>query len=446
MSINFIGAVWDSGLYDGPRLLMMLALADHADNDGWCYPNYDTLALKIRRNVKTVYRVLSELEADGAIKRHDGRIGICEPHILAEVQRRADSRRAKQEPQPPPPVLNSENDPPADTTNPVAPLLNSENAISADETPILISENEILNTENPILTSENEILNSETPFFIDPSTDPSTNRQEPPTPTTADPPATAGGGAGAGTAPDVPTILRWINFTDRLNAQEQTILTPPTALAWTYFVHLEEAKPTRPKNAIGLARSRWRATPPVQPPADLLALAHVWLTLTDDGRRNLLDRLDFAARWGTDDDLDDDFPGLPVAAALALYRATAGELAPPQLSPAAPVSPTDRTPAAAQSSVTPHRSVPQTTPSTESAPLWRDALTELEMQMTRATFTTWLQGTTATLDGDQLTVHVRNRHAIAWLENRLHDLIQRTVTAHAGRPITVTYAVPEVQP
>lgn len=158
MSIRFIGTVWDSGLYDGPRLLMMLALADHADDDGWCFPNYETLALKIRRNVKTVYRVLSDLEAEGAIRRQDGRIGIVEPHIIEEVYRRAEASKAK----PPTPKNQSK---------------------------FLKYENSVLNSEKPILTSEKEILTSEKPFYIDPSINHHSNRERengavaPPTPT-----------------------------------------------------------------------------------------------------------------------------------------------------------------------------------------------------------------------------------------------------------------------
>ena len=255
------------------------------------------------------------------------------------------------------------------------------------------------------------------------------------TPPEAEPPAPAGP-AGGGAA-DVPTILRWVNFTDRLNAHEQAIPTPPTALAWCYFIHLEEAKPTRPKNAVGLARSRWRSTPPAPPPADLLALAQFWLALADNGRRALLDRLGFTARFGTDDDLDDDFPGLPVAAAIAVYRATGGELAPPSLTPVR-----ESTAAAiAEVRAGPSRSVAQTAPPQPTAAFWRDALAELEMQMTRATFTQLLAGATATLTDDQLTVHVRNHYAADWLSNRLHDLITRTVAAIAGRPIAVHYEV-----
>ena len=134
MSIRFIGSVWDSGLYDGPRLLMMLALADHADDDGWCFPSYETLALKIRRNSKTVYRVLADLESEGAIRRAGGRIGICEPDILEEAQRRAGASRAKKQTAPRP-------------------------------TP----ESQVLIPENDFLIPENDFLNIEKPFYIEPS-------------------------------------------------------------------------------------------------------------------------------------------------------------------------------------------------------------------------------------------------------------------------------------
>mgnify|MGYP000911143796 CR=1 FL=1 len=421
MSIRHMSAIWDSQLYDGPKLLMMLALADWADADGWCYPRNETLARRIRRDVKTVYRILGQLETEGAIHRADGRICICEPWIVEEVKRRAEAVDAKNTPPQPPAALKSEK-----------PPLKSENGRTANGNGVLNNENGILRSENPVLTSENEILKNETPFFIDPSITPDLEPSPtPPAPIAAAPTAPAGGGA------DVPTILRWVNFTDHLNAHEQAILTPPTALAWCYFIHLEEAKPTRPKNAVGLARSRWRSTPPAPPPADLLALAQFWLALADNGRRALLDRLGFTARFGTDDDLDDDFPGLPVAAAIAVYRATGGELAPPSLTPVR-----ESTAAAiAEVRAGPSRSVAQTAPPQPTAAFWRDALAELEMQMTRATFTQLLAGATATLTDDQLTVHVRNHYAADWLSGRLHDLITRTVAGVAGRAITVRYEV-----
>ena len=75
------------------------------------------------------------------------------------------------------------------------------------------------------------------------------------------------------------------------------------------------------------------------------------------------------------------------------------------------------------------------------AGFWKTTLAQLEMQMTRSTYTQWLQGTSGILAGDNLTVTVRNSFAVDWLENRLNDLINRTVADLAGRPIAITYEV-----
>ena len=74
--------------------------------------------------------------------------------------------------------------------------------------------------------------------------------------------------------------------------------------------------------------------------------------------------------------------------------------------------------------------------------VWKAALGELEMQMTRATFTTWLQGTRALscVDGE-FVIGVRNDFAKDWLENRLYDLIVRTVSGVMGYPVEVRFVV-----
>lgn len=73
------------------------------------------------------------------------------------------------------------------------------------------------------------------------------------------------------------------------------------------------------------------------------------------------------------------------------------------------------------------------------AGLWKMTLAELEMQMNRATFTQWLQGSHGELSGDKLTVTVSNAFAVDWLQDRLDELITRTVVGIAGRPIAITY-------
>ncbi len=73
---------------------------------------------------------------------------------------------------------------------------------------------------------------------------------------------------------------------------------------------------------------------------------------------------------------------------------------------------------------------------------WKAALGELEMQMTRATFTTWLQGTRAlSRAGNEFVVGVRNFFAKDWLENRLYDLIVRTLSNVVGERVGVRFVV-----
>ena len=60
--------VWDCGQYNGSKLLLLLALADFAHDDGGnVYPSVDTLAQKTRCDRRTVQRNLRQLEGEGAI-------------------------------------------------------------------------------------------------------------------------------------------------------------------------------------------------------------------------------------------------------------------------------------------------------------------------------------------------------------------------------------------
>jgi hypothetical protein len=62
MSIAVMTRVWSHSKHKGNRLLILLALADHADDDGYCWPSVDTLAVKSRCSRRTVQEVLRELE------------------------------------------------------------------------------------------------------------------------------------------------------------------------------------------------------------------------------------------------------------------------------------------------------------------------------------------------------------------------------------------------
>jgi chromosomal replication initiator protein len=74
--------------------------------------------------------------------------------------------------------------------------------------------------------------------------------------------------------------------------------------------------------------------------------------------------------------------------------------------------------------------------------VWQAALGELQLQMTRDTFSTWLEPThvLAYEDGN-LIIGVENGYVKDWLSNRLAGTIQRTVSSIVGRTIEVTFVV-----
>jgi hypothetical protein len=76
----------------------------------------------------------------------------------------------------------------------------------------------------------------------------------------------------------------------------------------------------------------------------------------------------------------------------------------------------------------------------EAQKLWAHALEELQMQMTRATFDTWLRGTRVVAAGDEyLEVRVRHAHAVEWLTHRLMPVIKRVVERRAGREVDLRF-------
>jgi len=72
--------------------------------------------------------------------------------------------------------------------------------------------------------------------------------------------------------------------------------------------------------------------------------------------------------------------------------------------------------------------------------VWKEILTNLEGQMTQATFATWLvDSRLVDLADDHLLVAVRNHFAVDWLSNRLQDTVLRTAARVLGRPVEVTF-------
>jgi len=78
--------------------------------------------------------------------------------------------------------------------------------------------------------------------------------------------------------------------------------------------------------------------------------------------------------------------------------------------------------------------------------IWHATLGELQLQMTRATFDTWVRPTHAlTYQDGSMTVGVHSPYAKEWLENRLNTTIQRTVTGIVGKSVEVRYVVKDSQ-
>jgi len=78
--------------------------------------------------------------------------------------------------------------------------------------------------------------------------------------------------------------------------------------------------------------------------------------------------------------------------------------------------------------------------------IWTAALGELRLQMTKATFDTWVRDTRALeLDGDCLVIGVSNEYSREWLENRLTTTMERTLTGILGYPVRVRFLVTELR-
>ncbi|MCP4536651.1 MAG: hypothetical protein GY832_05850 [Chloroflexi bacterium] len=78
--------------------------------------------------------------------------------------------------------------------------------------------------------------------------------------------------------------------------------------------------------------------------------------------------------------------------------------------------------------------------------LWEQVLGELELQMTQATFDTWLRGTCLLelRNGDSGSIwiiQVLNQFALDWLENRLFSTIQRTLIRVSSKPADIQFVV-----
>lgn len=74
--------------------------------------------------------------------------------------------------------------------------------------------------------------------------------------------------------------------------------------------------------------------------------------------------------------------------------------------------------------------------------IWKAAQGELQLQMNRATYDTWVKNTAvANWENDHLTISVQNHYTKEWWDQRLMTTATRIVTGIVGRPITISFTV-----
>ena len=68
MSIRTMSHVWEHSQQKGASLLLLLAIADYANDDGRAWPSIATLANKIRMSERNTQRLLQRLSRCGEIE------------------------------------------------------------------------------------------------------------------------------------------------------------------------------------------------------------------------------------------------------------------------------------------------------------------------------------------------------------------------------------------
>jgi hypothetical protein len=83
MSVRVTGAIWSAAGYEGGSLLVLLALADWANDDGVCWPKIAAIAQKARLTERQTKNILKRLEGDGVIgiERGNGR-GVANRYCI----------------------------------------------------------------------------------------------------------------------------------------------------------------------------------------------------------------------------------------------------------------------------------------------------------------------------------------------------------------------------
>jgi len=78
--------------------------------------------------------------------------------------------------------------------------------------------------------------------------------------------------------------------------------------------------------------------------------------------------------------------------------------------------------------------------------IWQAVLGELRLQMTKATFDTWVRNTRlVSCQDDVFVIGAQNEFARDWLENRLLTTVERTLVGIVGHPVEVRFVVTQAE-
>ena len=73
---------------------------------------------------------------------------------------------------------------------------------------------------------------------------------------------------------------------------------------------------------------------------------------------------------------------------------------------------------------------------------WQSVLGQLQMEMPKASFDTWVRDTKAVhFEQDTLSIGVVNSYARDWLENRLQSTVERLLVGILNRQVVVEFVV-----
>ncbi len=117
-----------------------------------------------------------------------------------------------------------------------------------------------------------------------------------------------------------------------------------------------------------------------------------------------------------------------------------------ELAGAAPAGPTGP-PEDGAGEVDPEGEPPEAEAPPELAAAWAGALADLEGQMSRANFDTWLAGTRVLSGGEgRITLGVGSAFALETLESRLMPMVSKALSTILGRPVAVRFEVSRSTP